>query len=74
MVSLCTKPSNKYVVHTKADVSHILVKTLLSLVRWAVYDSQECCAGETLIPITKLYVEKYQTVSSLEAFYLLFFY
>lgn len=49
MIGICPQPSNKQIVHSKARISNIHVVTLLSLMRGAMYVSQECY-GETLLP------------------------
>lgn len=57
MVSICPKPSNKQIVHSKATVTHLLVVTLLSLVR-GKFMSQGVCCGETLIPMSPVFEEQ----------------
>lgn len=54
VVSICPKPSNKQRDHSKATVTHLLVVTLLSLVR-GKFMSQEVCCGETLISMPPVF-------------------
>lgn len=47
----CLKTSNKYIVHIKVGVNHILVMMLPNFVRWTVYERQKSGCRKTLIPI-----------------------
>ena len=48
-------------MQSKACVTHMHLKTLLSLSRWAVSESQKYCSGQNLILIPHVYGDKYQT-------------
>lgn len=51
----CSKSSNNQIVQSKACVTHMHLKTLLSLSRWAVSESQKYCSGQNLILIPHVY-------------------